>query len=91
MSEWPSRLQVARWEFERFIKPNQLATSFVITLLLGAMGYGVAAWAKRSDANADNVAVIGGSALGMDGAQRVGNVSRSRPLPSRSWTLCERR
>lgn len=75
MSEWPSRLQVARWEFQRFIKLNQLVTSFVITLMLGVLGYGVSAWAKRSDAKVDNVAVIGGSALGIDRSRRVENLS----------------
>lgn len=75
MSEWPSRLQVARWEFQRFIKLNQLVTSFVITLMLGALGYGVAAWAKRADASVDNVAVIGGTALGMDRAHSVASIS----------------
>jgi hypothetical protein len=66
MSEWPARMQVARWEFLRFMKPNQLAISFVIMLLVGALGYGVSRWAKSSGAKPNNIAVIGGSALGLD-------------------------
>lgn len=66
MSEWPARMQVARWEFLRFMKPNQLAISFVLMLLVGALGYGVSRWAKSSGARPNNIAVIGGSALGLD-------------------------
>ena len=66
MSEWPARFQVAKWEFQRFVKPNQLAVSFVIMLLMGALGYGVSALARRSGAKDSTVAVIGGAALGMD-------------------------
>lgn len=87
MSEWPSRFQVARWEFQRFIKLNQLVSSFVITVLLGALGYGVSAWAKRSDARVDTVAVLGGSALDMDRAHRVGNISFTPAVPSQLDSL----
>lgn len=81
MSEWPSRLLVARWEFRRFVKPNQLAVSFVIMLLMGAVGYGVARWAQRSNSRESTVAVIGGSALGMDQPHSVDRISFS-PAPS---------
>lgn len=67
MSDWPSRLQVARWEFQRFVKPNQLGVSFVIMLLMGALGYGVAAWAKRADSNDSTVARVVLTARKLDG------------------------
>jgi ABC-2 type transport system permease protein len=74
MSDWPSRFVIARWEFKRFIKPNQLAISFVMMLVLGAVGFGVGKWAERSDAKTVRVAVIGGSALGMVGIDTVNEV-----------------
>lgn len=77
MSEWSSRLQVARWEFQRFVKPNQLGVSFVIMLLMGGLGYGVSAWAKRADSKDSTVAVIGGSTLGMDRAHAADGVAYS--------------
>ena len=77
MSEWPSRLQVARWEFLRFMKPNQLVISFVIMMLMGALGYGVSRWARSADAKPNNIAVIGGSALGLDRPQVVNVLSFS--------------
>ncbi len=87
MSEWPARLQVARWEFQRFMKPNQLAISFVIMLLLGALGYGVARLAKRADARPSEIAVIGGSALGLDRAHKVDNMAFSPAAPSQLDSL----
>jgi len=75
MSEWPARFQVAKWEFQRFVKPNQLAVSFVIMLLMGGLGYGVSALAKRSDAKDSTVAVIGGASLGMDRPHSADNVA----------------
>lgn len=81
MSEWPTRLLVARWEFQRFVKPNQLVVSFVIMLLMGALGYGVARWAQRSDSRPSTVAVIGGSALGIDRQHSVDKISFT-PAPS---------
>lgn len=80
MSEWPSRLQVARWEFQRFVKPNQLLISFVLMLVMGLLGYGVARVAKRSDSKVHNVAVVNGAALGIDAPRRVGNISLT-PAP----------
>lgn len=87
MSEWPSRLQVAQWEFRRFVKPNQLVISFVLMLLMGALGYGVSRWAKRSDAKSSDVAVIGGSAVGLDRRQAVDNLAFSPADPSRLDSL----
>lgn len=74
MSEWPSRLQVARWEFQRFVKLKSLVVSFVLMLMMGALGYGVAAWAKRANASPVSVAVIGGEALGLDRPDSAGSV-----------------
>ena len=82
MSEWSARLQVASWEFQRFVKPKQLLVSFVIMMLLGGLGYGVARWAKRDDAKVGTVAVINGAALGVGDRERVGNVSLTPALPA---------
>ena len=74
MSDWSSRFQVARWEFKRFVKPNQLVVSFVIMMLMGLVGYGVSRWAQRSGARPVNVAVIGASNLRIDPGGSVENV-----------------
>lgn len=75
MSNWPARLQVAQWEFFRFMKLNQLVISFVIMMLMGALGYGIARWARSAGDKPAAIAVIGGSLLGLDGAAKVGSIS----------------
>ncbi len=65
MSDWSSRILIARWEFRRFVKPNQLMVSFVLMFVLGAIGFGVGKWAGRSKGNSSRVAVIGGTTLGL--------------------------
>jgi ABC-2 type transport system permease protein len=75
MSEWGARLQVARWEFLRFVKPNQLVVSFVIMLIMGGVGYGMARFAKGADAKPRQVAVIDGEKLGIQGAPAVDALS----------------
>ena len=67
MSEWGARLQVARWEFLRFVKPKQLVVSFIIMLAMGGVGYFVGKLAQRAQAKPRNVAVIGGEKLGIEG------------------------
>jgi len=74
MTPMAARFQVARWEFLRFVKPNQLVISFVLTLLMGALGYGVARLAGRSDSRVHDVAVIGGAPLGISTRDTVGNI-----------------
>lgn len=70
-------MQVARWEFLRFMKPNQLAVSFVMMMLMGALGYGVARWARSADAKQADIAVVGGSALGLSRPAQIGSISLS--------------
>ncbi len=82
MSEWPARLAVARWEFQRFMKPGQLVVSLVIMLLLGAFGYGVARWAGRSNAEPVQVAMIGGHHLQIDSAHTIGNIALTPARPA---------
>ena len=65
MSEWGARLQVARWEFLRFVKPKQLVVSFIIMLAMGGVGFFVGKMAQRAQAKPRNVAVIGGEKLGI--------------------------
>ena len=65
MSEWGARLQVARWEFLRFVKPKQLVVSFIIMLAMGGVGFFVGRMAQRAQAKPRNVAVIGGEKLGI--------------------------
>lgn len=77
MSEWSTRLEVAKWEFRRFVKPNQLLVSFVLMLLMGGVGYGVATLAKRTKSKSGKIAVIGGSELGFDKSQKLGSLSMS--------------
>ncbi len=74
MTPMSARFHVARWEFLRFVKPNQLVISFVLTLLMGALGYGVARLAGRSDSRIHDVAVIGGAPLGIAIRDTVGNI-----------------
>ncbi len=76
MSDWSSRLLIARWEFRRFVKPNQLMVSFVLMFVLGAIGFGVGKWANRSKSNVSHVAVIGGSALGIVNRDTVDAIAR---------------
>jgi len=80
MSEWPTRLEVARWEFRRFVKPNQLVVSFVIMLMMGGLGYGIARLAMRTSAKTASVAVVGGGALGIHKPDSIGSVKLS-PAP----------
>lgn len=75
MSEWPFRFQVAKWEFQRFVKPNQLVISFVLTAVLGLLGYGLAKFSQRADARLTKIAVIGGSKLGLTAADTVGRIA----------------
>ena len=75
MSDWPSRLAIARWEFKRFVKPNQMIFSFVLMFLIGAAGFGVGKWASRSKSKVSQVVVIGGSTLGIVGADTVNEVA----------------
>ena len=82
MSEWQSRLEVARWEFQRFVKLKQMIVSFVIMFLMGGVGYAVSAFAKRADTKPRSVAVIGGDALGIDRSARVDNVDLRPASPS---------
>lgn len=87
MSEWRSRYEVALWEFQRFVKPNQIVFTFVLTLLLGLMGWGTAKWAQRSDSKVNNVVVIGGDRLGLNTAQRVGNIALTPGSPAQLDSL----
>lgn len=75
MNEWPSRLLIARWEFRRFVKPNQLVFSFVLMFVLGLVGFGVGKWAERSRSNTVNVAIVGGDNLGIGANDTLGNVA----------------
>ena len=87
MSEWSTRFQVARWEFLRFMKPNQLAISFVIMMMLGAVGYGVAKFARNTGAKPVDIAVIDGSALGLDMPRKVDALTFSPAEPSKLDSL----
>jgi ABC-2 type transport system permease protein len=84
MSEWPTRLEIARWEFRRFVKPNQLVVSFVIMLIMGGVGYGVAKLAKRTQGNDATIAVINGESLGITAAAKSGRLSL---VPARADSL----
>ncbi len=87
MSEWPARFQVAQWEFQRFVKPNQLVISFVIMLMMGALGYGVSRVARRADTKPRQVAVVNGAALGLDRSHSIGNLSFVPAGPSQLDSL----
>jgi ABC-2 type transport system permease protein len=64
MSPWRQSLEVARWEFRRLIKPKQLFVSFLITVVAGVVGFGLARLANRQTKPA-TVAVIGDTRLGL--------------------------
>ena len=74
MSDWPSRVQVARWEFKRFVKPNQLVVSFVVMMLMGLVGFGVSRWASRSGSRPVTVAMVGASELRLDPGASIDNI-----------------
>lgn len=61
---WDLALEVARWEFRRFVKPKQLLLSLVLTLATAAGGIGVV---RLFDDDGERVplAAIGASALGI--------------------------
>lgn len=75
MSEWPARMLIARWEFRRFVKPNQMVISLVLMLLFGVIGFGVGKWAERSDADVATVAIIGGEALDLARNDTLDNIA----------------
>lgn len=64
-SAWRQRLEVARWEFQRFVKPKQLLFSLLFTLVAGGVGYFMAKMAERSAQVEVEVAVVGGEALAL--------------------------
>lgn len=65
---WRQTLEVARWEFRRFVKPKQLAWSFVLTIVMGAAGYFATNVAERNSRSSARIAVIGGEGLALDRA-----------------------
>ena len=72
--DWSARVEVARWEFERFVKPKQLLISFAMMLVLGGIGYWVSKMAERSARRIYRVAVVGGEALGLTARDTVGSL-----------------
>jgi ABC-2 type transport system permease protein len=63
---WTQSLEVARWEFRRFVKPKQLLLSFVLTLVMGGAGYFASDLAERNARSSARIAVIGGEGLALD-------------------------
>lgn len=63
---WRLALEVARWEFRRFVKPKQLAVSVVIVFASAALSFFVLQLFDRSDDEPVTLGVIGGATLGLD-------------------------
>jgi ABC-2 type transport system permease protein len=64
---WDLAMQVARWEFRRFVKPRQLLFSLVLTLVSAGVSFGVVRLFDRSDDEPVRLAVVGAPALGLTG------------------------
>lgn len=65
MTHWKAVLQVARWEFARFVKVRQLVISLVVTLVSGGIGMGVTRLFDDDDTLPVTVPVIGAEALAL--------------------------
>lgn len=82
MSNWPARLLIAQWEVRRFIKPKQLFLSFVMTLVFGAVCFGVGKWAEGSKSTLAPAAITGGRTLGIRKVDTPSSLVRIPALPS---------
>lgn len=74
MSEWPQRLEVARWEFRRYVKPKQLFWSVVITALMGAVGFAFARLAERNSHVEATIVVVGGDIVGLQASSTADTI-----------------
>lgn len=61
-------MEVARWEFLRYLKPKQQLVGMVITFAIGLGSVGVQRLAQRGDNDPITIAVIGAEALPVDSA-----------------------
>jgi ABC-2 type transport system permease protein len=64
MTRWQQTLEVARWEFTRFIKWRQRFIGLAIMVSLGLVGAFVGRMIKRANVQTVTVAVVGREALG---------------------------
>lgn len=73
MTRWQQTLEVARWEFQRFVKWKQQLIGFGILIAMGFTGGMIGRAAKRADLKPVAVAVIGGERLdfALPAAERI--------------------
>lgn len=81
MTRWQQTLEVARWEFRRFVKWKQQIIGVAVILALGLGGGFVGRVAKRVKQQPIPVAAVGADALGFP----LPTVSRIAWDTSRSW------
>jgi len=63
MTRWQQTLEVARWEFQRFVKWKQQLIGLVILLVMGVAGGMIGRAAKRAQLKPVPVAVVGAAQL----------------------------
>lgn len=61
--------EVARWEFQRFVKPKQILVGMLITAIIFGVGMTIGRMVKRDDTRSYEVAVIGSQVLPMATSQ----------------------
>jgi ABC-2 type transport system permease protein len=87
MTRWQQTLEVARWEFNRFVKWKQQFYGLAVMLVIGFIGAYVGNKARASNAKPVPVAAVGAAALGFA-------LPDSPPVTwdtSRTWTEAEAR
>ncbi len=74
-------LEVARWEFQRFVKPKQVLVGMVVTILIFGVGMMIGRMAGRDDTRIRNVAVIGSDVLPVADARQASATGTIRLIP----------
>lgn len=63
MNDRAAVMEVARWEFLRYLKPKQQLTGIILTFVLGLVAVGIARMSDRDDAEVRDVVIIGDGTL----------------------------
>lgn len=74
-------LEVARWEFQRFVKPKQMLIGMVLTVVILAVSMKIGRMAGRDDTRIRNVAVIGSNVLPVADARQASAIDTIRLIP----------
>ncbi len=82
MTQWQQTLEVARWEFNRFVKWRQQFIGLGVMLVIGFASGFIGRAVAKSEAKTIRVAAVGGSALGFP----LPTVSQIAWDTSRAWS-----